>query len=238
MASKMSPMGIGRSIEHITRLLDEKKTMRIGVKSPCGFDDIQEQTKASFEFVQFAYSYMESGDYWLAIANFLEDLKYYRSLGEIGKCGHVLVEIADCLFSVKEWTASIECCEEALRLLVSGRDEHVWVRGMAALSELLLMAVALNSGGIDEALKTLRRVRSALTPGERRILSNEDAHRVARRLIIAYRAGSSKPLEELAEIVPKRKRLLEEQSLLALFHEWAKHYSSLKYLVEKSIHDG
>jgi len=223
---------LGGLVGHITALLDERKSPKLSLKTPLTFDDEQEQTKVTFEIMQASHSYKESGDYWLATAQLTENMKYYYSTGDLGKCGHALLEIADCLFSSRESEISIRCCEEAIPLMIRSRDQYGWARGMAAVGELLLVAIVLSLSGVHEALVALRRVRSRLTLKEVRILFSEDAHRVSRKLIKAYKTGTREPLRELERIPPKRKRT-EDRNLLAFLDEWTNQYNAIKSSLEK-----
>jgi hypothetical protein len=78
----------------------------------------------------------------------------------------------------------------------------------------------------------LRRARSRLTLKEVRILSSEDAHKVSRKLVAAYKTGTYEPLRELERISPRRKRT-EENSLLVLLDEWKNHYNAIRCALEK-----
>nr|MDO8135134.1 hypothetical protein [Candidatus Njordarchaeum guaymaensis] len=232
MGNAASRDDLGSLIDCITALLDGRKNLKLSLKMPLNLDDEQEQTKVTFKIMQVSHSYKESGEYWLATAHLSENMKYYYSAGDLGKCGHVLLEIADCLFSSGESEISIRCCEEAIPLMIGSRDQYSWARRMAAVGELLLAAIVLNLSGVHEALIALRKVRSRLTLKETRILFNEDAHRVSRKLVTAYKTGTREPLQELERIPPKRKRT-EERNLLVFLDEWTSQYNAIKSSLEK-----
>nr|MDO8097910.1 hypothetical protein [Candidatus Njordarchaeota archaeon] len=223
---------LGGLIDHITVLIDGRKNLKLNSKTLLGFDDEQEQIKATFEIMQASHSYKELGNYWLAIAQLAENVKFFYSAGDLGKCGHVLLELADCLFSSGEFEISIKCCEEAIPLMIRSRDQYSWARRMAGVGELLLAAIVLGLSGVHETLVALRRARSRLTLKEARILFSEDAHRVSQKLIKAYKTGMREPLQELERIPPKSKRT-EGKTLLALLDEWGNQYNAIRSSVEK-----
>jgi tetratricopeptide (TPR) repeat protein len=219
-------------IDHVVGLLQGRKNLELSCRTPLSLDDEQEQLKAVFEITQASHSYRDSGDYWLAAAHLIENVKYYQSTGDLGKCGCALLEVADCLFSSGESEIATECCEEAIPLIIRSGNHYSWARRMASIGELLLVAIALNSGGAHEAFAALRRARSRLTSKEVRTLLNEDAHRVSRKLIIAYRTGTREPLQELERIPPRRKRT-EEKNLLVLLDEWRSQYGAIGMSIER-----
>ncbi len=214
-------------INGLDKLLNDRTEGRLKKQNPCTINDVQKQIEAAIHLMEASCSHKESGDYWLATAELLENLRYYYSIGELGKCGHVLLEIADCLFCADQSDTSIACCVEGVPLLIRSRNHHDWARGMAAVGELLLAALVLSAYGPHEAVVSLRKLRSALTLKERRALSNEDAHRITRRLIAAHKSKNLAPLQELGKIAPRRKRT-EQESLLTLLNEWMNHYAALR----------
>jgi tetratricopeptide (TPR) repeat protein len=216
---------------HLSQLLLGKTKGKLEDQAPCNLDDAQEQLEATIRFMESSRSHKESGDYVLAGAELAENFRYYCDVGDIGKCGHVLLEIADCLFCAKQFDVSIDCCTRAVPLLIKSRNQHDWARGMSAVGELLLTAIVLNLHGSIEAQESLRKLRSSLAIKERRILSNEDAHRITRRLIKSFKSKSPAPLEELRKIAPRRKRA-EQENLFALLEEWTRHFKAVSQSVD------
>lgn len=224
--------GLADLLDYIADLVAKNVKGELKEKSPLGRDDIQDQIRSAVEFMRLSESQKRKGDYWLALRYLVEDLKYYESIGDMGKCGHILLETADCLFSCGETTVSSVCCSEAIALLVGSRNEHEWAKEVAATGELLLTAVSLNVHGHKEAVQKLREVNARLPPKERRALAIEDAHKVARRIIIAYRTKTDDQLRRLSEINPRRKKT-EEKNLHSLLIEWMGRYNALRDAVER-----
>jgi tetratricopeptide (TPR) repeat protein len=223
--------GLSDLSNYIMDLVSRRVKRGLIVKPPLSFEDLQDQIRSAINFMQLSNSQKGKDDYWLAAAYLVENLKYYSSVVDMGKCGHVLLEIADCLFSCGEVDASSACCNEAITLLLGVRDQYEWAQGMAATGELLLAAILINANGYKKAVEFLRKIKATLPPKERRALGGEDAHRVTHRLIAAYRTGTEKPLQELEGILPRRKRT-EERNLYCLLIEWMSRYNAVKTAVE------
>jgi hypothetical protein len=215
----------------LDELLNDRTKRRLKEQNPCSINDVQKQIEATIHLIEESRSHKESGDYWLATAELVENLRYYRFVGELGKCGYVLLEVADCLFCADQFGISIACCVEAVPLLIRSRDHYDWARGMAAVGELLLAALILTLYGPHEAAVSLRKLRLVLTLKERRVLSNEDAHRIIRRLIAAHKSRNLEPLQELGRIAPSRKRT-EHENLHSFLDEWMNHYAVLRRAVD------
>jgi hypothetical protein len=215
----------------LDELLNDRTKGRLKEQTPCSMNDVQKQTEATIHLMEAFRLHKESRDYWLASAELLENLRYYLTVGELGKFGHVLLEIADCLFCAEQFDISICCCSEAVPLLIRSRDHYDWARGMAAVGELLLTSIILCVNGPHKAAESLRKLRSALTLKERRALSNEDAHRITRRLMAAHKTKNFVPLQELGGIPPRRKRT-EQDSLFGFLNEWMNHYAALGHSVD------
>ena len=218
--------------DYITGLVVKNAKGELKEKPPLGYDDIQDQMRSAVEFMRLYESRKGKGDYWLALRYLVENLKYYNSIEDTGKCGHILIETADCLFSCGETTVSSLCCSEAISLLVGSNSGYEWTREIAATGELLLAAVSLHTLGHKEATQKLREVNARLPPKERRAVAIEDAHKIARRIIAAYRKRSDEQLRRLNEISPRRKKT-EEKNLFLLLIEWMKRYNALRSAVER-----
>jgi tetratricopeptide (TPR) repeat protein len=220
--------------ENLSQSLLSKTEGRLGDRSPCSSNDPQEQIEATIRLGESSSSHKESADYALAAAELAENLRYYSAAGDSGKCGHILLEIADCLFCAKQFDNSIDCCTKAVPLLVKSRDQYSWARGMSAVGELLLTALVLYVRGPTEAQESLKNLRTALTRKEQTILSNEDAHRITGRLVKSYRSRSPAPLEELRKIAPRRKRT-DQESLFSVLEEWMKHFKAISKSVDMML---
>jgi tetratricopeptide (TPR) repeat protein len=231
MAKSLQFHGLSDLSDYIMDLVGKRAKRGLVEKPPLSFGDVQDQIRSAINFMQLSNSQKGKDNYWLAAAYLMENLKYYSSVADMGKCGHVLLEIADCLFSCGEIDASSACCSEAITLLLGVRDQYEWAKGMAATGELLLAAILTNANGYKEAVELLRKVKATLPPKERRVLGGEDAHRVTHRLVAAYRTGTEKPLQELEGIPPRRKRT-EESNLYCLLIEWMSRYNAVKTAVE------
>jgi hypothetical protein len=231
MASAPQFADFHKLMNRLDELLNDKTKGRRRGQTPCSINDVQKQIEAAIHLMEASRSHVESHDYWLAAAELLENLRYYLTVGELGKFGHVLLEIADCLFCADQFDISIACCVEAVPLLIRSKDHNDWARGMAAVGELLLASLVLSLNGPCEAVGSLRKLRSALTLKERRALSNEDAHRITRKLIDAYKTKNLAPLQELGRIPPRRKRT-EQENLLDCLNEWMNHYAALRHSVD------
>jgi len=218
--------------EYVTSLVVKNVKGELKEKPPLAYDDVQDQIRSATEVMQLYESFKQRGDYWPALRYLVEDLRYYNFLGDTGKSGHILIEIADCLFSCGEVTLSSSCCSEAISLLVGENSGYDWAREIAATGELLLVAVSANALGYKEAKQKLREVDARLSPKERRALAAEDAHRVARRMIAAYREKSGEQLQRLSEISPRRRRT-EGKNLLSLLLEWMEHYDAIRSAAER-----
>lgn len=221
---------------HLSQSLLKKTKGGLRDQTACSLSDPQEQIEATVRFMKSSYSHKESGNYALAGAELAENLRYYSAIGDIAKCGHMLLEIADCLFCEKEFDTAIDCCAKAIPLLVRSREQQYWGRNMSAVGELLITAIILNVRGPTEAREYLRNLRSALTIVERRIISNEDAYRIMRRLIKSRKSKSPAPLEELRKIAPRRRRT-EQEDLFAVLGEWTKHFIAVRHSVDMILSD-
>ncbi|WXG42532.1 MAG: hypothetical protein WED04_00235 [Promethearchaeati archaeon SRVP18_Atabeyarchaeia-1] len=232
MAKVFSSGDLSELSNSVMDLVGKKVGRRPGEKPPLSLADVQDQIRAATEYMRLSDLCKEKSDNWFALAYLVENLKYYSSVTDMGKCGHLLLEMADCLFLCKETTLSSRFCREATTLLVGSKGQYEWAVGMAAIGELLLTAVLLSTENYKEASETLREFRAILTPKEKRLIASEDAHRVARRLLAAYRKRNLKPVQELEEIPPRRKRT-EENNLHCLLNEWMGRYGSVKAAVER-----
>jgi hypothetical protein len=231
MAKNTTLDSLGNLGDRITYLVTRRASKGLEEKAPTSFEDVQDQIRSAIRFMQVSDSLKKSGDYLFAVTYLVENLKYYSSVAEWAKCGHVLLEMADCLFSCEETTISIECCCKAIALLIACRDEYEWARELAATGELLLAAITLNIGGHKDAAKVIRDAKATLSLKEKRTLANEDAHKVTRSLITAYKTEAVKPLDELENMSPRRKRS-EERNLRCLLLEWMTRYKTIKVAVE------
>jgi tetratricopeptide (TPR) repeat protein len=221
----------GNLFDYLEGLVGRNSKDVLKEKPPLGHSDIQDQIRSAIDFMRMFEYQKQRGDYWHALRYLMEDLRYYSSIGDAGKYGHVLLETADCLFSCGELDASMACCSEAIILLVRSRHQYEWAMEVAATGELLLAAVSLNAHGYKETVLSLRKVSAPMEPKERRALTVEDAHKIARRLVAAYRIESDEPLRQLGEIQPRRKRT-EGKNLCSLLIEWKNHYRALRTAVE------
>jgi hypothetical protein len=218
--------------DYIAGMIIRKVKGNLKEKSPLEHDDIQDQMKTAVEFMWLYESHKRNGDHWLALRYLLEDLRYYETIGDMGKCGHILLETADCLSSCGEALISGICCCEAILLLVGSRSEYQWARELAATGELLLASIYLNTFSYKETKQKLRAFNSRLPQKERRALAVEDAHKVTRRMITAYRTQADKQLQQLIEISPHRRKA-EEKNVYSLLIEWIDHYDALRTAVER-----
>jgi tetratricopeptide (TPR) repeat protein len=220
--------------KYLSQSLLGKAEGKLRDRTPCSSDDPQEQIETAIRLMESSRSHKESGDYALAGFELAENLRYYSATGDTGKCGYTLLEIADCLFCAKQFDTSIECCAKAIPLLVESMDRYSWARGISAVGELLLAALVLYLREPAEAQESLRNFTSSLAIKEKMALSREDAHRIARKLVKAYKLKSPAPLEELREIAPRRKRT-DQENLFALLEEWMDHFSAIRQAVNKIL---
>jgi hypothetical protein len=230
-------MGIATSLvelrefaEELSKSLLDKVKEFPSVQAPSSLSDPQEQLEATIRLLDSSFSHKESGDYALAVVELAENLRYYAMAGESAKCGYSLLEISDCLFCAKLFDMSIDCCTKAISLLIKGKEKEDWAREMSAVGELLFSALVLYLRKPFEARESLMNLKASLTVKEKRVLYQEDAHKIAGRLAKSYKLKNFGPLEELRRMSP-RKRRVETENLYALLEEWMKHFKAVRQAV-------
>ena len=217
--------------EELSKSLLEKVERKPSGQATSSLKDPLEQLEATIRLLDSSFSHKESGDYVLAAVELAENLRYYAMAGESAKCGHFLLEISDCLFCNKLFDMSIDCCAKAIPLLVMGKETEGWAREMSAVGELLFTALVLHLREPSEAREALLNLKASLTSKERRVLYQEDAHRIAGRLAKCYKSKSSGPLEELRKMAP-RKRRAETENLYVVLEEWMEHFKAVRKAVD------
>jgi hypothetical protein len=218
--------------EELRKSLLDNRERKPSSQAPSNLNDPQEQLEATIRLLNSSFSHKESGDYVLAAVELAENLRYHAMAGESAKCGHSLLEISDCLFCAKLFDISIDCCTKAIHLLIKSKEKENWAREMSAVGELLFTALVLYLREPFEARESLMNLKASLTAKERRVVYQEDAHRIAGRLAKSYKSKSSSPLEELRKISP-RKRMSETQNLYALLEEWMEHFKAVRQAVNE-----